>query len=193
MAAVAESFFVRRPAADGPVLQPHGAAGIDPVVLFTMALLGWRSGITSRRRLAEEVWLTLAFLWLVGSDLDERPLDHAVLSKARTRFGVMVYQAFFTEIVRQCKPAGHIRGDRLSLDSALPAATASLDLMGARTLVARVAGVDDHVAALWRESSSLLIEAPPPAPPRESWTRSTWITTASRSARRSRSRSLMRM
>src|SRR5207253_763889 len=96
-----------------------GQPGIDPVVLFKLALLGWLYGIASERRLAEEVRLNLALLWFVGYDLDERPPDHSVLSKARARFGVTVYQAFFTEIVRQCEQAGCIRGDRLYLDSTL--------------------------------------------------------------------------
>src|ERR671939_1043049 len=64
-----------------------GQPGIDPVVLFKMALLGYLYGITSERRLAEELRLHLAFMWFVGYDLDERTPDHSVLSKARRRFG----------------------------------------------------------------------------------------------------------
>ena len=71
-----------------------GPPGIDPEVLFKMALLGYRSGIPSERRLAEELRLHLACMWLVGDDLDERTPEHAVLSKARRRFGVTVDQAF---------------------------------------------------------------------------------------------------
>ena len=90
-----------------------GQPGIDPVVLFKMALLGYLYGITSERRLAEELRLNLAFMWFVGYDLDERTPDHSVLSKARRRFGVTVYQAFFSEIVRQCERAGLIDGRTL--------------------------------------------------------------------------------
>lgn len=102
------------------------------MVLFKMALLGWLYGIPSERRLAGAVRLKLTFLWFVGSDLDDRPPDHSVLSKARARFGVTVSQAFFTESVRQCEQAGLVRGERLSLDSTLTAANASLDSVGAR-------------------------------------------------------------
>ena len=83
-----------------------GQPGIDPVVLFKMSLLGYLYGITSERRLAEELRLHLAFMWFVGYDLDERTPDHSVLSKARRRFGVTTYQAFFTELVHQCQAAG---------------------------------------------------------------------------------------
>ena len=47
-----------------------GKPGIDPVVLFKMALLGYLYGITSERRLAEELRLNLAFMWFVSSDVD---------------------------------------------------------------------------------------------------------------------------
>ena len=142
-----------------------GQPGIDPVVLLGMALLGWLYGIPSERRLADEVRLNLAFLWFVGYDLDERPPDHSVLSKARARFGVTVYQAFFSEIVRQCEQAGLVRGDQLYLDSTLIAANASLDSMGARALVAQLANVDEHLAAVWRDNpGEPADEATPPAP-----------------------------
>src|SRR5262245_44837112 len=123
VAAVVDLAFVRRLTAR--FYSHTGQPGIDPVVLFKMALLGWLYGITSERRLAEELRLNLAFMWFVGYDLDEPTPDHSVLSKARDRFGVTVYQAFFAEIVRQCERAGLIRGDRLYLDSALVEANAS--------------------------------------------------------------------
>jgi transposase len=133
-----------------------GQPSVDPVVLFKMALLGWLYGITSERRLAEEIRLNLAYRWFVGYDLDETPPDHSVLSKARARFGVTTYLAFFTEIVRQCERAGLVRGDLLYTDSTLVAADASLDSVGARALVAQLAGPAEHVAALWQQN--------PPAP-----------------------------
>src|ERR671933_2013478 len=95
-----------------------GQPGIDPVVLFKMALLGYLYGITSERRLAEELRLHLAFMWFVGYDLDECTPDHSVLSKARRRFGVTVYQAFFTGIIRQCERAGLIVGEVVGQDGA---------------------------------------------------------------------------
>jgi transposase len=88
VAAVVDVSFVRRLTAR---FHSHtGQPSSDPVVLFKMALLGWLYGIPSERRLAEEVRLNLAVRWVVGYDLDERPPDHAVLSKARARFGVTV-------------------------------------------------------------------------------------------------------
>src|SRR5262249_34283606 len=80
-AAIVGCGFGRRLAARAA--SPTGPPGIDPVARFKMALLGWLYGLPSERRLAAEVRLNLACLWFVGYELDERPLDHAVLSKAR--------------------------------------------------------------------------------------------------------------
>src|SRR5262245_9074172 len=84
--------FVRRQTAR--FYSHTGTPGVAPVVLVKLALLGYLYGITSERRLAEEVRLNLAFLWFLGYDLDEPTPDHSALSKARRRFGVTVYQAF---------------------------------------------------------------------------------------------------
>ena len=52
---------------------------------------------------------------------------------------------------RQCEQAGLIQGNQLYVDSTLTAANASLDSIGARVLVAQLAGAEDHVAALSQE------------------------------------------
>src|SRR6266542_4118765 len=129
-----------------------GQPSVDPVVLFKMALLGYLYGVASERRLAEEIRLNLAYMWFLGYDLDEAPPDHSVLSKARRRFGPTVYQAFFTEIVRQCERAGLVRGDKLDVDSTLVAADACLDSVGSRTLLAQLPEVGAYVARLWQEN-----------------------------------------
>ncbi len=127
-----------------------GKPGIDPVVLVKMALLGYLYGITSERRLAEELRLNLAFMWFVGYDLDESTPDHSVLSKARRRFGVTVYQAFFAEIIRQCQQAGLVAGDRLFIDSTLVEANASDAALRSGALIEH--RVETHLAALWRDN-----------------------------------------
>jgi transposase len=129
-----------------------GQPSVDPVVLFRMALVGYLYGITSERRLVQEIDLNLAYRWFVGYDLDEAIPDHSVLSKARARFGPTVYQAFFTEIVRQCDRAGPIRGDKLYVDSTLVLADASLDSVYSRALVRQLPDVGAHVADLWHDN-----------------------------------------
>src|SRR3954471_22166929 len=129
-----------------------GQPSVDPVVLFKMALLGYLYGLPSERRLMEEIRVNLAYRWFVGYDLDEAIPDHSVLSKARRRFGPPIYEAFFTDVVRQCERAGLIRGDRLFMDSTLVAAQADLGRVGSRELIRQLAAVGEHVAEVWEEN-----------------------------------------
>src|SRR5918911_145553 len=129
-----------------------GQPSVDPVVLFKMALLGYLYGLPSERRLVEEIRLNLAYRWFVGYDLDEAIPDHSVRSKARRRFGPTIYEAFFTDVVRQCGRARLIRGDRLFLDSTLVAAQADLGRVGSRELIRQLSTVGEHVADLWQET-----------------------------------------
>src|SRR5690349_14468794 len=150
VAAAVDFTFVRRLTAR--FYSRTGRPGLDPVVLFKLSLLGYLYGVTSERRLAEEVRLHLAYRWFLGYDLDEATPDHSVLSKARARFGLPVYQAFFTEIVRQCERAGLVRGDVLYVDSTLVEANASLESAGARALLEQLPRAAGYVEAVWREN-----------------------------------------
>jgi transposase len=142
-----------------------GQPSVDPVVLFKMALVGYLYGITSERRLVQEIGLNLAYLWFVGYDLDEPVPDHSVLSKARARFGPTVYLGFFTEIVRQCERAGLVRGDKVYLDSTLVEADAALDSVGARALVGQLPALRVHVEQLWRDNPGPVSATPAPEAP----------------------------
>lgn len=130
-----------------------GQPSVDPVVIFKMALLGYLYGITSERRLVQEIQLNLAYLWFIGYDLDEPVPDHSVLSKARARFGPTVYLGFFKEIVRQCEQAGLVRGNKLYVDSTLVEADANRDGVASRVLVAQLADVQAHVDKLWQDNA----------------------------------------
>lgn len=103
-----------------------GQPSVDPVVLFKMMLLGYIYGITSERRLAEEISLNLAFMWYIGYDLDETTPNHSVISKARARYGREVFEEFFGRVVRLCMEAGLIKGEKIFADSTLIDANASL-------------------------------------------------------------------
>jgi len=75
-----------------PLARPYyshtGQPSMDPVVLFKALLIGYLYGITSERRLMEEIQVNLAYRWFLGYDLDEAIPDHSVLSKARVRAGL---------------------------------------------------------------------------------------------------------
>jgi transposase len=104
-----------------------GQPSVDPVVLFKMMLLGYLFGISSERKLAQEIQVNMAYRWYLGYDLDESTPNHSVLSKARGRFPEEVFMAFFNRVIGFCLKAGLIKGEALCLDSTLIRADASLD------------------------------------------------------------------
>ncbi len=156
------------------------------MVLFKLMLLGYLYGITSERRLAEEARLHLAFRWFLGYDLDETPPDHSMLSKARARFGLPVYQAAFTEVVRQCERAGLVRGDVLYVDSTLVKANASLGSAGAQALLTQLPSAAGYVATVWQEIPSPIPRRQRPLPARGSSRRRTRPVASRRARRRAR-------
>lgn len=142
-----------------------GVPSIDPVVVFKMALLGYLYGITSKRRLADEIRLNLAYLWFLGYDLDETPPDHSILSKARARYGPDTYRQFFNEIVRQCTEHGLVDGDRVYLDASLVKANASLGSLVSRPLYNELPRVDEFVQRLWADNDKPSVENDDPGNP----------------------------
>jgi len=131
-----------------------GAPSVDPVVVFKMALLGYLYGITSERRLAEEIRLNLAYMWFLGYDLDELPPDHSILSKARARYGLQAYRQFFSEAVKRCREVGLIDGDRVYLDATLVRVNASLDSLVSRPLYRQLVNADEYIERLRTENPS---------------------------------------
>ena len=104
-----------------------GQPSIDPDVLFKMMLIGYFYGITSERRLAEDVSLNMGYMWFLGYDLDEPTPNHSVLSKARSRYGKEVFEQFFQKILEQCVKAGLVKGEKVYMDSTYIQANASLN------------------------------------------------------------------
>jgi transposase len=109
-----------------PYYSHTGQPSVDPVALFKTLLIGYLYGITSERRLMEEIQVNLAYRWFLGYDLDEAIPDHSVLSKAKVRFGMEVFEAFFNRTVELCRAAGLVRGEAAFLDSTLMQANAAL-------------------------------------------------------------------
>ncbi len=114
-----------------PLCRPYyshtGQPSVDPVVIFKMLLLGYLYGITSERRLAEEVRLHLGYRWFLGYDFDVSTPDHSVLSKARARFGNDVFEEFFRQSIELCRQAGLMEEGPVYVDSTLMRAHASVD------------------------------------------------------------------
>lgn len=108
-----------------------GRPSVDPEVMMRMLLVGYLFGITSERRLCDEVQMHLGYRWFVGLSPEDKVADHSTFSKNRHgRFGESaVYQGMFDEIVRQCIEKGLVTGKHLTVDSTLVKANASLRSM----------------------------------------------------------------
>jgi transposase len=105
-----------------------GRPSVDPEVMMRMLLVGYLFGITSERRLCDEVQMHVGYRWFVGLSLEDKVPDHSTFSKNRHgRFRESgVYQEMFNEIVRQCIEKGLVSGKHVTVDSTLVKANASL-------------------------------------------------------------------
>jgi len=108
-----------------------GRPSIDPELLLRMLLIGYLYGITSERRLCEEVRMHIGYRWFVGLSLEERVPDHSTFSKNRhERFAENdVFQNIFDEIVSQCLQHGLVGGRHLTVDATHIRADASFKSM----------------------------------------------------------------
>ena len=104
-----------------------GRPSVDPDVMMRMLLLGYLFGISSERRLCDEVGMHMGYRWFVGLSLEEKIPDHSTFSKNRHgRFKESgIYQQMFDQIVEQCIEKGLVSGKHLTVDSTLVKANAS--------------------------------------------------------------------
>jgi transposase len=103
----------------------NGNVSVPPAVILKMMLLLVFYNVRSERELMNTIPVRLDWLWFLGYDLDDEIPNHSVLSKARTRWGVAAFQAFFDRIVIQCAHAGLVEGSKLFMDSSNIQADAS--------------------------------------------------------------------
>jgi len=104
-----------------------GRPSIDPEILLRMLLIGYLYGITSERRLCEELKMHIGYRWFVGLNLEDKVPDHSTFSKNRhDRFSENdIFQEIFDEIVNQCMTKGLLTGKHLTVDSTYIKANAS--------------------------------------------------------------------
>src|SRR5271157_3025266 len=104
-----------------------GRPSIDPEILLRMLFIGYLYGITSERRLCEEVKMHIGYRWFVGLNLEDKVPDHSTFSKNRhERFSEnSLFQEIFDQIVNQCIAKGLVTGKHLTVDSTYIKANAS--------------------------------------------------------------------
>jgi transposase len=105
-----------------------GRPSIDPEVYFRMLLVAYLYGITSDRRLCEEVRYNLAYRWFCRLSLEDEVPDHSSLSRIRDRYGEKIFEAAFRRIVELCREKSLVAQEcRVMTDATLIAANAALN------------------------------------------------------------------
>jgi transposase len=103
-----------------------GRPSVDPELLLRLLLVGYLYGITSERRLVDEVRVNVAYRWFAALPFGARVPHHSTFSKNRHgRFGAGVFRAVFEAVVRRCIAAGLVAGDACSVDGSMIDADAS--------------------------------------------------------------------
>ena len=100
---------------------------IDPELLLRILLIGYLYGITSKRKLVEELCMHLAWRWFTGLGFDQEIPHHSTFSK--NRHGQFqeskLFEELFEQIVRQCVEVGLVEGKHLSVDGSFVEANAA--------------------------------------------------------------------
>ena len=117
--------FVRQQLKDS--YSETGRPSIDPELLLRILLIGYLYGITSERKLVEELRMHLAWRWFTGLSFDQEIPHHSTFSKNRHgRFQQSkLFEQLFEQIVRQCVEVGLVQGNHLSVDGSLVEANAA--------------------------------------------------------------------
>src|SRR5215813_1601121 len=104
-----------------------GRPSIDPELLLRILLIGYLYGISSERKLVEELGMHLAWRWFTGLGFDQEIPHHSTFSKNRHgRFQASkLFQELFERIVEQCMAAGLVEGEQMSVDGSFIMANAS--------------------------------------------------------------------
>jgi transposase len=104
-----------------------GRPSIDPELLLRILLIGYLYGITSERKLVEELRMHLAWRWFTGLGFDQEIPHHSTFSKNRHgRFQESkLFEELFEQIVLQCVEVGLVQGKHLSVDGSFVEANAA--------------------------------------------------------------------
>src|SRR5215472_10733535 len=124
-----------------------GRPSVDPELLLRILLIGYLYGITSERKLVEELGMHLAWRWFTGLGFDQEIPHHSTFSKNRHgRFQESkLFEQLFEQIVRQCVEVGLVEGKHLSVDGSFVEANAAKESRMPREQLAEAAQVHQTV------------------------------------------------
>jgi len=130
-----------------------GRPSIDPELLLRILLIGYLYGITSERKLVEELRMHLAWRWFTGLGFDQEIPHHSTFSKNRHgRFQESnLFEELFEQIVRQCVEVGLVEGKHLSVDGSFVEANAAKESRIPREQLLEAAQVKHRVRQYLQE------------------------------------------
>src|SRR5215813_5487178 len=120
-----------------------GRPSIDPELLLRMLLVGYLHGVTSERKLVEELRMHLAWRWFTGLGFDQEIPHYSTFSK--NRHGRFQESNLLEEIVARCVEAGLVKGEHMSVDGSFIQANADHHRRVPREQLAEVAKVNHTV------------------------------------------------
>ena len=125
----------------------NGRPSIDPELLLRILLVGYLYGITSERKLVEELRMHLAWRWFTGLGFDQEIPHHSTFSKNRHgRFQESkLFEQLFEQILKQCVEVGLVQGMHLSVDGSFVEANACKESRIPREQLAEAAQVNQTV------------------------------------------------
>ena len=143
--------FVRQQLKDS--YSETGRPSIDPELLLRILLIGYLYGITSERKLVEELRMHLAWRWFTGLGFDQEIPHHSTFSKNRHgRFQESkLFEQLFEQIVRQCMEVGLVQGKHLSVDGSFVEANAAKESRIPREQLAEAAQVHQSLRQYLKE------------------------------------------
>ena len=130
-----------------------GRPSIDPELLLRILLIGYLYGISSERKLVEELRMHLAWRWFTGLGFDQEIPHYSTFSKNRHgRFQESkLFEQLFEQIVRQCMEVGLVQGQHLCVDGSLIEANAAKESRIPRERLAEAAQVHQTVRQYLQE------------------------------------------
>ena len=105
----------------------NGHESLDPALTLKLMFLGFYENVRSERELLRQLPMRIDWLWFCDLDLDEPIPHHSVLSKARRRWGLEVFEQVFARVLQLCVEAGLVDGKTVYADSSLLQADASVE------------------------------------------------------------------
>src|ERR1700716_818839 len=124
-----------------------GRPSIDPEFLLRILLIGYLYGVSSERKLVEEMRMHLAWRWFTGLGFDqEMPHSHTFSKTRHGRFQESkLFEQLFEQIVKQCVEVGLVQGKHLSVDGSFVEANAAKESRIPREHLVEAAQVNQTV------------------------------------------------